>query len=226
VNRNANAIDEQCQRCAVFTARLDQSGWCEQCVIDLDSEAELLFGLEDIIAKWQNRGYPPEHLEQALRMGLRNAAGPLPGVPLRRRPVISLARGFWSTPASAFDRVGVEPNQIRRLRRRAGMSLERLAGGLGVSTQELGIWESGGVPQRDKAQAMAAWFGVSLDQLLGCEAGPGRDSLQCNRCGDPAPRDRFEQGWDVARGVELVCPYCLCDGDADWPSATPSEPVV
>lgn len=43
-----------------------------------------------------------------------------------------------------------------------------------------------------------------------------------SRCGEDAPGNsqRFEQGWDVAGGTELVCADCLEPTDLEWPLTT------
>ena len=69
---------------------------------------------------------------------------------------------------------------IRRLRRAAGLSQEELAGRLGVSRQSVSLWEQGVTnPTVENIYAMAEVLGVSFDELM---AVPG----------DPAPASEGE----------------------------------
>ena len=57
-------------------------------------------------------------------------------------------------------------NNIYTLRRQRGLSQEQLAEALDVSRQAISKWENGAaVPELNKLQAMAAFFGVTLDAL-------------------------------------------------------------
>ena len=59
---------------------------------------------------------------------------------------------------------------IYTLRRKAGLSQEQLAERLAVTRQTISKWEGGhSVPDLEKLQAMAAVFGVTLDELTGTE---------------------------------------------------------
>ena len=59
---------------------------------------------------------------------------------------------------------------IYTLRRKAGLSQEQLAERLEVTRQTISKWEGGhSVPDLEKLQAMAAVFGVTLDELTGME---------------------------------------------------------
>ena len=59
---------------------------------------------------------------------------------------------------------------IYTLRRKAGLSQEQLAERLEVTRQTISKWEGGhSVPDLEKLQAMAAVFGVTLDELTGTE---------------------------------------------------------
>ena len=56
---------------------------------------------------------------------------------------------------------------IRRLRRAAGLSQEELAGRLGVSRQSVSLWEQGETnPTVENIYAMAEVLGVSFDELM------------------------------------------------------------
>lgn len=62
-------------------------------------------------------------------------------------------------------------NNIYTLRRQRGLSQEQLAEALNVSRQAISKWENGAaVPELDKLQTMAAFFGVTLDELTGDSA--------------------------------------------------------
>ena len=57
---------------------------------------------------------------------------------------------------------------IRSLRRQRGLSQEELAEALDVSRQAISKWENGAaVPDLDKLQALASYFGITLDELTG-----------------------------------------------------------
>lgn len=57
--------------------------------------------------------------------------------------------------------------KLYALRRKSGLSQERLAEQLGVSRQAISKWESGqSMPESDKLIALSDYFGVSLDCLL------------------------------------------------------------
>lgn len=75
-------------------------------------------------------------------------------------------------------------NRLAARRRAAGYSQEALAGKLGVSRQAVSKWERGEAsPDTDNLIALAALYGVTLDELLYAEplqeaesaAGPGED---------------------------------------------------
>lgn len=60
---------------------------------------------------------------------------------------------------------------IYRLRAERGMSQEELAAALGVSRQSVSKWETGAAtPELDKVAALAALFGVTMDELVLGEA--------------------------------------------------------
>lgn len=57
--------------------------------------------------------------------------------------------------------------RIYNLRKKSGMSQEEFADKLGVSRQAVSKWETGqSVPDSEKAAAIGAYFGVSLDWLI------------------------------------------------------------
>ncbi|MCM1438081.1 MAG: helix-turn-helix domain-containing protein [Roseburia sp.] len=60
--------------------------------------------------------------------------------------------------------------RIYNLRKKRGLSQEEFADGLGVSRQAVSKWETGqSVPDSEKAAAIGAFFGVSLDWLINGE---------------------------------------------------------
>ena len=74
---------------------------------------------------------------------------------------------------------------IYALRRKAGLSQEQLAERLAVTRQTISKWEGGhSVPDLEKLQAMAAVFGVTLDELIGTEVpAPPKQSLKPDKTG-------------------------------------------
>ena len=57
--------------------------------------------------------------------------------------------------------------RIYNLRKKSGLSQEEFADKLGVSRQAVSKWETGqSVPDSEKAAAIGAYFGVSLDWLI------------------------------------------------------------
>jgi Helix-turn-helix len=161
----AVSIETRCCNCRAIAARLDERGWCEQCVLDLDYEACLLVSVEELIAEWLCRGYPREHLLAAVEMSLADADGPIADGLLVRNP----GGGWHPAPSAlAFDeRRPCVANRIGELRYAgAGMSLEALARRVEVDATELALWEAGALPPRDRAEAIADVFGVSPSWLL------------------------------------------------------------
>lgn len=62
-------------------------------------------------------------------------------------------------------------NNIRQLRRRNKRTQESLAEALGVTSQAVSRWESGGCyPDMNLIPSIANFFGVSIDELFGCES--------------------------------------------------------
>ena len=58
--------------------------------------------------------------------------------------------------------------RVQNLRTAEGLSMEQLAGKLGISKSRVNMWENGGViPRRDMLVKVAEFFGVSTDFLLG-----------------------------------------------------------
>ena len=60
--------------------------------------------------------------------------------------------------------------KLYNLRKSKGLSQEELAEALGVSRQAISKWENGSAtPESDKLIAIATYFSVSLDELIGRE---------------------------------------------------------
>jgi DNA-binding transcriptional regulator YiaG len=162
----------RCRLCGAADRRLDQSDRCEQCVIDAEHVAgAVLDKLERFVADALAEGVTVEQLRGALEMSLADAAGPLAGSEWRREPVETSERAIWHlAPPSAFclaEDEAPQPNMMRRLRCAGGIGLEALAAKLRVSVGELALWEQGALMPDDRAQALAAVFGVSVAYLLG-----------------------------------------------------------
>lgn len=76
----------------------------------------------------------------------------------------------------------VLPGRIQQLRRRMGLSQERLAEEMGVSRQAISKWESGAaVPEVDKLIQLARFFGVTVDDLLGVAPAAGGEDLRAEK---------------------------------------------
>lgn len=58
-------------------------------------------------------------------------------------------------------------NNIKLLRKAKGVTQEELAEAVHVSFQAVSKWENGGAPDIDTLPALANFFGVSIDELLG-----------------------------------------------------------
>ncbi|MBQ8859549.1 MAG: helix-turn-helix transcriptional regulator [Clostridia bacterium] len=60
--------------------------------------------------------------------------------------------------------------KLYTLRKSKGLSQEALAEAIGVSRQAISKWENGSaVPESDKLIALARYFAVSLDELIGAQ---------------------------------------------------------
>ena len=73
--------------------------------------------------------------------------------------------------------------RIYNLRKKSGLSQEEFADRLGVSRQAVSKWETGqSVPDSEKAAAIGAFFGVSLDWLIN-----GTETTAQTVATEPAP---------------------------------------
>ena len=90
---------------------------------------------------------------------------------------------------------------IQYYRRRAGLSQEALAEKVGVSRQSVSKWELGeATPEVDRLVALAAAFGVTVDQLLSGE--PPKEEPQRE---EPSPTGPEEKGkTTLEEGVGLL----------------------
>lgn len=69
---------------------------------------------------------------------------------------------------------------IRQLRRDAGMTQEQLAEQLGVTRQTISKWENGSsVPDADVVSKMASLLDVPVNELLGCASDKNITSNDC-----------------------------------------------
>ncbi len=58
--------------------------------------------------------------------------------------------------------------KIYALRRKSGLSQERLAEQIGVSRQAISKWEGGlSTPELDKLKALSEYFNITVDELVG-----------------------------------------------------------
>lgn len=84
-------------------------------------------------------------------------------------------------------------------RKAAGLSQEALAAQLGVSRQAVSKWErSESSPDTDNLIALAALYGVSLDELLYGEAADDADGSEDSSVGTEASDDKAEEDEDSA----------------------------
>lgn len=84
-------------------------------------------------------------------------------------------------------------------RKSAGFSQEALAAQLGVSRQAVSKWErSESSPDTDNLIALAALYGVSLDELLYGEAADSADDSKDSSVGTEASDDKAEEDEDSA----------------------------
>ncbi len=69
-------------------------------------------------------------------------------------------------------------DNIRRLRRAADMTQEQLADKLGVTYQSVSRWENGTTyPDMEFLPALSGIFGVTVDELLGCEESKKKEQI-------------------------------------------------
>ena len=67
--------------------------------------------------------------------------------------------------------------RLKELRTQAGLSQQELSNKLSVSRSAVAMWERGTEPSNDMLQAIADYFDVSVDYLLGRNDSPSPPSL-------------------------------------------------
>lgn len=93
--------------------------------------------------------------------------------------------------------------KIYELRRKNGLSQERLAEKIGVSRQAVSKWETGAAtPELDKLRALCGCFGVTLDELTGAAASPAESKNA------PNAAEKHRSGG--ALGIILCAAGALC----------------
>lgn len=92
-------------------------------------------------------------------------------------------------------------DNIRRLRRERKLSQQALAGLLGVSVAAVSRWESGvSRPDISMLLRLAGFFEVSMDALLGHQAGLTSAQQEAERIKALAQAKRFDEGWKRPTG--------------------------
>lgn len=82
------------------------------------------------------------------------------------RGSVSLRKGHGGKGKNMFS------ERLKELRKLRGISQGALSSALGLTQQAVGKWETGrSTPDPQMLAALAAYFGVSVDYLLGCGAG-------------------------------------------------------
>ena len=71
---------------------------------------------------------------------------------------------------------------LSTLRKQKGVTQEEMGKALGVSMQAVSRWENGGAPDIMLLPALANYFGVSIDYLLGHETPAVDDERQLLTC--------------------------------------------
>lgn len=76
---------------------------------------------------------------------------------------------------------------LKQLRKQAGMTQEALSKRLSISTQAVSRWERGGAPDIELLPQLAEVFGVSLDTLFGCPSryGDSHEFMTQQICSTP-----------------------------------------
>ena len=108
--------------------------------------------------------------------------------------------------------------KLYALRKSRGLTQEQLAEALGVSRQAVSKWESGASePELASLRAISAFFGVSLDSLLGGGA-PGPEEGQAGREAPAGSRGPGPEG----RGERAAAPLHAAGAS---PPAPPGPPA-
>ena len=97
---------------------------------------------------------------------------------------------------------------IKKLRREADMTQEKLAELLSVSAQAVSRWETGETrPNTDTLQLLSQVFDVSINTLLGHPR-----QLVCQCCGMPLNEDSLISREPDGSYNEDYCKWCYADG--------------
>ena len=73
---------------------------------------------------------------------------------------------------------------IKRMRRKRNLTQEEMAAHLGISFQSVSKWERGdGYPDITMLPALANYFGISVDELLGMSEIAKRNTMKSIECG-------------------------------------------
>ena len=154
----ATMTGARCEHCGEHNVRLDENGWCERCWLSLRPAYQLFHDLEALVVQVLDAGMlSAAQLQMAARMSLENVDGTLPGTGFRRESVETDERGVWSMPSSAFDHGGQRRrNRIALLRHGRRLSLEAVAKKIGVTVEEVALWEQDVLPADEHVGAAAA----------------------------------------------------------------------
>lgn len=89
---------------------------------------------------------------------------------------------------------------IREIRKSKNMTQEQLAEAMGVSTASVSKWETGqSAPEISALTALADFFEVSVDMLLGHEVKANRQKAMLDQMEALAEENRFEEAKDIAQ---------------------------
>ncbi|MCI8331472.1 MAG: helix-turn-helix transcriptional regulator [Clostridiales bacterium] len=116
---------------------------------------------------------------------------------------------------------------IRKFRRRAGVTQETLGNALGLSAQAISRWEAGGgYPDMQLVPAIASYFGITIDELFGYNSDRSlRIAEICNQYDDMERRQvSFETMFDFIRlaaeefpaSDEIMIRYANALYEAGW----------
>ena len=165
--------DARCALCGELVALVDEHDRCERCMIDAEHVAtELTEYLEGTVAELLRDGLVTvEQLRGAFELTLANAAGTVPGLGLMRRPVTTRERGMWevAVPSAWLEGRKGPAKNIGHLRNASRLTLEELAERLGVTPQDVALWERGATPPEGYVRAMSEMWAVSADYILGLD---------------------------------------------------------
>jgi hypothetical protein len=159
-----------CVYCGTTSARLDEQGRCERCVLDGEKLAIVFQEFEAVVQELLARGITYDELVQLMMLTAENREGVVANVPRRR--VATREVGLWEQyPISSFleipDRL---PNPLRHLRLLSKLTLEDLAGELGEPPETIALWEQGLEIPGAAAELLGRIFRVLPQYLTGEDA--------------------------------------------------------